>query len=93
MVRRILENVSWYEKKGMKYDGKDSDFFNKKRSDLIQPGSFEEELIADWMEQNLSFRNTLIMVNSHRVQEEKIPVGRNTLMHAFDRMVPLINII
>ena len=45
------------------------------------------------MEHNLGFRNTLIMVNSHRVQEGKIPVGRNALMHVFDRMAPLANII
>ena len=43
------------------------------------------------MEANLGFRNTLIMVNTHRIEEGRQPVGKNAIMHAFDRMNPKIN--
>ena len=36
------------------------------------------------MEQNLSFRNTLIMVNTHRIEEEWPPDGRNVIMNALE---------
>ena len=38
----------------------------------------------------MGFRNTTIMVNHHRREEGRIPVGHNTVMNAFDRMQPLI---
>ena len=43
------------------------------------------------MEVNLGFRNTLVMVNFHRVEEGLIPVGRNAIMTAFDRMNPRVH--
>ena len=58
---------------------------------MIVPGSGDEYIIVDWMEINLGFRNMLIMVNTHRVEEGRQPVGRNVIMNAFDRMNPLID--
>ena len=45
------------------------------------------------MEMNLGFRNTLITVNAHRVEESTPPVGRNAMMNAFDRMQPKVELI
>ena len=67
--------------------------FNKGQPALIVPGSTEEAIIADWMEMNLGFRNTMVMVNTHRVEEGRQPVSRNAVMNAFDRMAPQGNII
>ena len=60
------------------------------RPNMIEAGSPEEFIIADWMEANLGFRNTTIMVNQHRIDEGRVPVGRNTVMNAFNRMDPLV---
>ena len=91
MIRRILLGVQWCEKQGFKYNGKDRRQYNPGRVALILPGSKEEHIIADWMEANLGFRNTLLMVNSHRVEEGLMPVGRNAIMTAFDRMNPRVD--
>ena len=37
------------------------------RPQIIQPGSIEEEIIAEWMESSLGFRFTTLMVNQHRI--------------------------
>ena len=67
--------------------------WNKGRPPVIEEGSLEEHLIADWMEDNMGFRNTTILINNYRVEEGKIPVSRSAVMNAFDRMDPKINTI
>ena len=57
---------------------------------IIKEGSYEECIIADWMEQGLGFRMTTLMVNQHRLEEDLLPVGRNCVMNAFYRMKPLV---
>ena len=42
------------------------------------------------MEDNMGFRNTTVMVNQHRRDEGRGPVGRNAVMNAFDRMNPIL---
>ena len=42
---------------------------------MIEVGSPEEVIIADWMEANLGFRNTTIMINRHRMDEGRVHVG------------------
>ena len=61
------------------------------RPPIIEEGSIEEQLIADWMEDNMGFRNTTILINSYRLDEGKIPVSRSAVMNAFDRMDPKLN--
>ena len=39
------------------------------------------------------FRNTLILVSTHRVEEGRQLVGRNAVMNAFDRMQPKVELI
>ena len=41
----------------------------------ISANSTSAQIVADWMEQGLSFRSTTIMVNVHCVQEVKEGVG------------------
>ena len=78
-------------KNKIRYDGRDRRRTNKGRPAMIDTGSPEKGIIADWMEAGLGFRNTTIMVNRHRVDEVRVPVGRNAVMNAFDRMDTLIN--
>ena len=63
----------------------------KGRSPSIQPGSVEEELIADWMEVGTSFRYTTFMVNQHRREEGEIIVGQNAIMNHFDHIKSKLN--
>ena len=58
---------------------------------MILEGSSDEGTVADWMEANIEFRMTTIMVNQHRVEEGRFPVGRNAVMNAFDRMNPILS--
>ena len=60
---------------------------------LINSGSTEEELIANWMEQHLGFRMTTMLVNEHRREEGKERVGVSAVMNAFYRLAPKITII
>ena len=91
VVRWILKDIAWCEKRNIKFNGKDKRQYNKGRPAAILDGSGDESIIADWMEMKLGFRNTLIMVNTHRVDEGRQPVGCNAIMNAFDRMNPLID--
>ena len=93
MVRRALESVLYCDHNKIKYNGHDKRRFNKGTPALILPGSTEEAIIADRVEMNLGFRNTTVMVNSHRVEEGRPPVGRNAVMNAFDRMAPQVSLI
>ena len=83
-------NIMVWEQK-IKYEGRDKKQYNYGRSAFISPGSKEESIIADWMEANFGFRNTLVMVNTHRVEERLQPVRRNAIMTAFDLMNPHVD--
>ena len=50
------------------------------RKTMIDKGTYEEAIIADWMEQGLGFRMTTLMVNQHRHEEGLIPVGRSCVI-------------
>ena len=62
-VKHVLEQLNT---KGIeKFDGNDIRTLNTGRPQIILPGSSEEGIIADWMEDNMGFRNTMVMVNQH----------------------------
>ena len=63
---------------------------NQDRPQIIHPGSIEEGIIADWMEDGLGFTFTTRMVNQQRKEEGLYPVGRSAVMNHFDRMQPII---
>ena len=66
---------------------------NPGRPAVIEPGSVDEGLLADWMEDNHGFRQTTIFLNQHRTEEGRMPVRRNAVMNAVDRMNPRINLV
>ena len=45
------------------------------------------------MELNMGFRNTLVMVNTHRIEDGRQLVGHNAVMNIFDRRAPRVDII
>ena len=79
------------KKKNKSYDGRDVRRENTGRPVEIEVGSVDEALLADWMEDNLGFRQTTIFLNQHRTDEGRQPVGRSAVMAAFDRMNPKID--
>ena len=74
-----------------KYDGLDKRRTNRGRPSVIEEGSNDECLIADWMEDNMGFRRTTQFLNEHRTEEGRMPVDRSAVMAAFDRMEPKLD--
>lgn len=58
---------------------------NWSRNITISSHPKEEHIIADWMEQDLCFRRTTMVVDHYRREE-----GKNVVMFAFHRMMPTI---
>ena len=50
---------------------------------VIDRGSIEENIIADWMEQGMVFRNTTIMVNEYINDEGKVHIECSAARNAF----------
>ena len=63
---------------------------NKDCPTLIKPVSIKELMISDWMEQGIGFRNTTMMANKDRLDQEKIHVGRSNVCDVLFRMNPII---
>ena len=51
----------------------------------------DEQIIADWMNQGLAFRQTPKMVNQHREDYGLMLVGMSTVHNHFDKMKPIIS--
>ena len=58
---------------------------------VIEAGSKDECLLADWLEDNLGFRRVTELLNEYRVDEARLPVERSAVMNAFNRMSPKID--
>ena len=83
MVRKTLENIMVCMHKGEVFDGTIRWKFKKCRKILIESGSIEETLIANWMEAHCGFRFTTELVNEHRRQQGGDGVSRFAIMSAF----------
>ena len=88
-VKRVLLAVNKAKKYGLQYSGRTI-------GDAGQPitiirGSTEESIIANWMENELGFRNTTIVVDEYSTNVGKKHVGRNASMNSFMRMIHVIN--
>ena len=57
---------------------------------LIQQGTEDEKIIANWMEMGIGFTNTLGMVNTSRLERSLEHVGRSAIVAAFRCMTPVI---
>ena len=90
-IRRTLDKIMLCIVSGEPFDGRLG--VSTGRNILISPGSVEEELIATWMESHLGFRMTTMLVNEHRREEGSERVGVTSVINAFYRLKPRINII
>ena len=61
-IARIIAEVWECIVDGRRYDD-DRKLYNRGRMSMIEEGGGEEAIIADWMEQGLGFRHTLIIIN------------------------------
>ena len=93
IVKRILNDILTQEYIKKPYDGRDMRRRNQVRSSVIEPGSVDEGLLVDWMEDNDGFRQTTIFLNQHRTKEGRMHVGRSAVMNALDRMNSKINLV
>jgi hypothetical protein len=89
-IRNILKAATSCVENNMPYLGLTNRNNNQGRPPVIFPGSIEEGIIADWMEDGLGFTFTTRMVNQHRKEEGLFPIGRSAVMNHFDKMKPII---
>ena len=91
-IKRILTRVNELQLKNVPYTGQSGQQLGGSgRKPLIQQGSMEEQIIADWMEQGLGFRQTTKMVNQHRRDQGLTLVGRSAVRNHFEKMNPVIS--
>ena len=87
-VKVLLMQVIDRKLSGGEYTG--SGYKGNTRPVLIDPGSMEIHIIADWMEAGLGLCHTTQMVNECRLSHNKVHVGQNAIMSAFRSMLPVI---
>ena len=86
----MLVDSTQYKEEGEQYHGTPITLCKPGPSIMIETGSMEEDIVANWMEADLGFRRTTDMVNQHHQDTTKMKLGRNTIMGAFARMKPLV---
>ena len=89
-VNKILLSVENSIQDKTTYLGDDLRKNNKGRPNMIKHGSIDEQIIAEWMEAGLGFRQTTAMVNQQRREEGRLVVGRSCVMLHFIKMQPKI---
>ena len=90
-IRRTLDGILLCIRRGEEFEGSLGKSTGRKV--IIESGSVDEELIARWMADHVGFRMCTMLVNEHRREEGKERVGVNTVVNAFYRLKPKINII
>ena len=93
VIKRTLQEIMRCATEGIEFNGK-IQYVNKLGAKIIiSPGSAEELLIANWMENHCGFRMTTAMVNEHRRQQGDIDVSVFCVMSAFYRLTPKVNVL
>ena len=93
VIKRTLLEIMRCAVEGIIFDGRIESKNKTGRKIIILPGSAEELLIANWMENHCGFRMTTYMVNEHRRQEGKDRVSVYCVMAAFYRLKPKVNVL
>eukprot|EP00978_Attheya_sp_CCMP212_P039955 scaffold212967_cov35-Attheya_sp.AAC.1 len=89
LVRRVLEGIIFCGDHKIAYTGERQ--IRKQNTNLLLPdGCVEMQIIADHMEMGLGLRQTLELVNEHRVQNGKIDICFYTLHQAYLRLEPVV---
>jgi len=92
-IKRTLQEITKCMREGVIFDGSIEKENKQGRKIIILPGSFEELLIANWMEAHCGFRFTTMMVNEHRRQQGDDDVSVYAVMAVFYRLKPKVDVI
>eukprot|EP00937_MAST-01D_sp_MAST-1D-sp2_P007790 g7790.t1 len=76
-VERVLEDTVWCHKHGFEYRGEGRYAGVGGHNKLIAPGSFEEQLVADTMEDGLGLDAATEYVNDYRTKLGLVHVGKS----------------
>lgn len=93
VIKRALDDIVSALKVGKEFDGTYIKHGNCGRKVVILPGSQDETLIANWMEQHCGFCMTTMLINEHRRENGEERVSRYAVMAAFYRLAPQIKVI
>ena len=92
-IRRVFSECDDCIQKGLPFDYYHSNKKQTGRPPIIEFGSVEEGIIADWVEADMGSRMTTKMVNEHRLCIGKPPVSKNVVLCHIKRMKPIISTI
>ena len=76
---------------GIEYIGDKEKDYIERNTRKLKPGSIDEQLVANWMEDGLGFRRTTMLLNVHRKEQGLLEIGKNLcVMHsiAFVHSIP-----
>ena len=90
LIKRVLVNVNECTKTKTTYTGDPFFHKNKGKEAVILEDSAEETIIADWIEENMGYRNDTMIVSAHRIDEGLGVVGRSAVMNAANRIAPFV---
>lgn len=91
VIHKVLDSVWCHHLMDMEYTGDSWQVGCKPHHQpMIQPGSVEEQIVADAVEDNLGFTGTMHLVNSHikAVDASATHVGRSSIKTVVDRLRP-----
>ena len=93
VIKRTLQEIMRCATEGIEFNGKIENINKLGAKIIISPGSAEELLIANWMENHCGFRMTTDMVNEHRRQQGDFDVSVYCVMSAFYCLKPKVNVL
>ena len=85
LIHRVLVETNICIKQGRKYDGTIG-FERGRPAKLVEDGSDEQKIVANYMERGCSYTLTTIVLNIYRYQHGKVPISRSAVVNAAERM-------
>ena len=91
VISNVLNDVTKCLELGIEYTGDKEKDNIERNTRKLKPGSIDEQLVANWMEDGLGFRRTTMLLNVHRKEQGLLEIGKNLcVMHsiAFVHSIP-----
>ena len=89
-IRKVFLECEESLNKGIQFNANKTKELRTGRPPVIQRGSIEEGIIADWMEADMGARMTTKMVNEHRKSEGLELVSINVILRHMKKMAPKV---
>ena len=90
MIFKVLKDVTDCLKKGLEYDRERQQYDEVRETRKLKVGSLDEQLIPNWIEDGLGFRQTTMLLNSHHQQQGLPLVGQKSVYNAINWLSPKI---